>query len=140
MSWRLNRDCNILTPSSSVFSSTSFSFSWAAQPLLGASFLYSILSLTNWLQTSSRTGLYHCLTSTCFLWASHLHPIQSVYGQGYILMSSVGCTCFSIDGWAEGQYVTLRVPVSSSMRIPAIGQIEIFDFFLDLTLLCANKW
>ena len=32
VSWRLNRDCNILTPSSSVFSSTSFSFSWAAQP------------------------------------------------------------------------------------------------------------
>ena len=26
VSWRLNRDCNILTPSSSVFSSTSFSF------------------------------------------------------------------------------------------------------------------
>ena len=34
VSWRLNRDCNILTPSSSVFSSTSFSFCWAAQ--LGA--------------------------------------------------------------------------------------------------------
>ena len=32
VSWRLNRDCNILTPSSSVFSSTSFSFCWAAQP------------------------------------------------------------------------------------------------------------
>ena len=31
VSWRLNRDCNILTPSSSVFSSTSFSFRWAAQ-------------------------------------------------------------------------------------------------------------
>ena len=32
VSWKLNKDCNILTPSSSVFSSTSFSFSWAAQP------------------------------------------------------------------------------------------------------------
>ena len=27
-------------------------------------------------------------------------------GQGYILMSSTGCICFSIDGWVEGQYVT----------------------------------
>ena len=51
-------NCNILTPSSYVFSSTSFSFCWAAQsgvlrahnPLLGAGSLYSILSRTNWLQ------------------------------------------------------------------------------------------
>ena len=32
VSWRLNRDWNILTHSSSVFSSTSFSFCWASQP------------------------------------------------------------------------------------------------------------
>ena len=32
VSWRLNKDCNILTLSSSVFSSTSFLFCWAAQP------------------------------------------------------------------------------------------------------------
>ena len=73
---------NILTPSSFVFSSTSFSFCWAAQsgvlrahnPLLGAGSHYSILSPTNWLQTnwtSCRTAFYHCLTLTCFLWASH---------------------------------------------------------------------
>ena len=110
-------NCNILTPNSSVFSSTSFSFCWAAQsgvlrvhsPLLGAGSLYSILSPTNLLQLTEplcRTGLYHYLTSTCFMWASHLHPIQPVHGQGYILMSSTGCTCFSIEGWAEGQYVT----------------------------------
>ena len=51
-------NCNILTPSSFIFSSTSFSFCWAAQlrvlrahsPLLGAGSLYSILSSTNWLQ------------------------------------------------------------------------------------------
>ena len=49
-------NCNILTPSSFVFSSTSFSFCWAARsgvlgahsPLLGAGSLYSILSPTNW--------------------------------------------------------------------------------------------
>ena len=61
-------NCNILTPSSFVFSSTSFSFCWAAQsgvlrahsPLLGAGSLYSILSPTHWHQltrTVCRTGL-----------------------------------------------------------------------------------
>ena len=68
-----------------------------------------VLSTASYLQltrTVCRTGLYHCLTSTCFLWALHLHPIQPVHGQGYILISSTGCICFSIDGWAEGQYVT----------------------------------
>ena len=110
-------NCNILNPSSSVFSSTSFSFCRAAQSgflrahshLLGAGSLYSIPSSTNWLQLTepvSRTGLYNCLTSTCVLCASHLHPIQPVHGQGYTLISSTGCTCFSIDDWAEGQYVT----------------------------------
>ena len=49
------------------------------------------LTPTNW--TSCRTGLYHCLPSTCFLWASHLHPTQPVYSQGYPLISSTGCTC-----------------------------------------------
>ena len=51
-------NCNILTPSSFVFSSTSFLFCYAAQsgvlrahsPLLSAGSLYSILSTTNWLQ------------------------------------------------------------------------------------------
>ena len=67
---------------------------------------------TNWFQltrTLCGTGLYNCLTSTCFLWASHLHRIQAVHGQGYILISSTGCTCFSIDSWVDGQYVTGRV-------------------------------
>ena len=86
VSWGLNRDCNILTPSSFVFSSTSFSFCWAAQsgiprahiPLLGAGSLYSILSPTDSKLTEPvcGPGLYNCLTSTCFLWASNLHPIQ----------------------------------------------------------------
>ena len=51
-------DCNILTPNSSVFSGTTFSFCWAAQSgvlrahslLLVAGYLYSILSRTNWHQ------------------------------------------------------------------------------------------
>ena len=110
-------NCNILTPNSFVFSSTSFSFCWAAQsgvlrahsPPLGAGSLYSILSPTNWLQLTEPVcgpGLYNCLI--CFLWASHLHRIQPVHGQGYTLISSTECTCSSIDGWVEGLYVTLE--------------------------------
>ena len=111
----LNKDCNILTPSSSVLSSTSFSFCWAAQPgaLRSQPLLWELVltasNRNNWLQTnwtSCGTGLYHCLTSTYFLWASNLHPIQPVHSQGYTLISSTGCTCSLIDGWVEGQYVT----------------------------------
>ena len=83
---------------------------------------YSILSPTwltptNW--TSCRIRLYHCLTPTCFLWVSHLYPIQPVHGQGHILMFSTRCTCFSIGGWAKGQYVTVAPD-----RVPFMGQIE----------------
>ena len=108
VSWRLKKDCNILTPSSSVFSSTSFSFCWAAQP---GALVFTTSNWNNWLQTnriSCRTGLYHCLTSTCFLWASHLHLIQPVHSQGYTLISSTGCTCSLIDCWVEDQYVRER--------------------------------
>ena len=110
-----------MTPSSSVFSSTFFSSCWAAQPgvlraqalcwemVLSASNCNSNFSC-NWLQltrTLCGTGLYNCLSPTCFLWVSHLHRIQPVHGQGYILISSTGCTCSVIDGWVEDQYVTL---------------------------------
>ena len=98
----------IYWPPVPVFSSTSFSFSWAAQPgvLRAQPSARSWFSLprtpTNWLQlqliptnsTLRGTGLYNCLTSTCFLWASHFHRIQPVHGQGYILISSTGCTCY----------------------------------------------
>ena len=75
-------DCNILTPSSSDYSITSFSFCWAAQPCITEGrkpFAGSWFSLprtatrtpNNWLQlteTVCGTGLYNCLSSTCFLW------------------------------------------------------------------------
>ena len=95
------RDCHILTPSSSDHSSTSSSFCWAAQPgSLRAQALCLELVLTprasylqleqqlqlqlstsdsNWTQTVCGTWLYNCLTSNCFLWASHLHRIQPVH-------------------------------------------------------------
>ena len=98
-------NCNILTPCPFAFSSTSFSFYWATQSgvlrahshLLGTSSLYSILSPTNWLKLTEPvcgTELYNCLTSTCFLWASFLHPIQTVHSQDYTLISSTECTCY----------------------------------------------
>ena len=99
-------DCNILTPSSSVFCSTSFSFCWAAQPevlraqapclelVLTASNCKSNFNCLTLTEPVRGTGLYNYLTSTCFLWASHLHRIQPVHGQGYILISSTGCTCY----------------------------------------------
>ena len=80
-------NCNILTPSSFVFSSTSFLFCWAAQsgvlrahsPLLGAGSLYSILSLTRLTptltETVCRTGLYHCLIPTC----TEFNPSTVIY-------------------------------------------------------------
>ena len=77
-------DCNKLTPSSSGHSSTSFSFCWAAQPGVtedrkpSAGSWFSLPRTatripTNWfqlIQTVCGTGLYNCLTSTCFLWRS----------------------------------------------------------------------
>ena len=80
--------CNILTPSSLDYSSTSFSFGgpWGLQALclelvLTASNCNSN-SNCNWLQltqTVCGTWLYNCLTFTCFLWASHVHWIQPVH-------------------------------------------------------------
>ena len=76
-----------------------------------------VLSTASYLQLTDskltepvcRTGLYYCLTYICFPWASHLHPIQPVYSQGYTLISSTGCTCSLIDSWVGGQYVTKSV-------------------------------
>ncbi len=78
-------NCNILTPTSFAFSSTSFSFCWFCS--IGGSWgsiaicWVLVLSTASYLQLTEPvcgTGLYNCLTSTCFLWASHLHRIQPV--------------------------------------------------------------
>ena len=102
------------------FGSSSFSGCWAAQrgswePKPSAGSWSSLLRTatrtpTNWLQltrTVCGTRLYNCLSSTYFPWASQLHRIQPIHGEGYILISSTGCTFFLIDGGVEGQYVTL---------------------------------
>ena len=86
-------DCNILTPSSSDYSSTCFSFCWAVQTGVTEGrkpSVWSWFSLprtatqtpTNWLQLTQAvcgTWLYYWLTYTCFLWASQLHQIQPVH-------------------------------------------------------------
>ena len=106
-------NCNILTPSSFVFSNIFFSFCSATQTRvlrahshqLGAGSLYSFLSPTNLLQltgTFCRTGLCNCFTSTCFLWALLLHPIKPIHSQGYTLIFLTGCPCSWIDRWVEG--------------------------------------
>ena len=113
-------NCNILTLSSFVFSITSFSFCWLLNwGYWGPIALSWVLVLTkvsyhehDWHQLTEPacgTGLYNCLTPTCFLWASHLLQIQPIHSQGYTLISSTGCTCSLIDVWIEGQYVTIGV-------------------------------
>ena len=76
-------DCNIFTPSSSVFKSASFSFFWAAQsgvhrahsPLLGAGSLYNILSPTNWTPTH-----LNCLSHRVIsLFDIHLLPMSIAF-------------------------------------------------------------
>ena len=58
-------------------------------PLLGAGFLYRILSptglISNWLKFLC-TELYNSSPSTFFLWASRIALIQPVHSQGYILI------------------------------------------------------
>ena len=124
-------DCNILTPSSSDYSSTSFlillgcltggpegpALCW--ELVLTVSNGNSNLNC-NWLQltrTVCGIGLYNCLTPTCFPWTSQLHRIQPVHGQGYILISSTGGTRFLIDGWVEGQYVTRVDLIVMAMKV-----------------------
>ena len=103
------RDCHILTPSSSDHGSTSSSFCWAAQPWVlraQALCLEQVLTPVSYLQLELQlelqltqavcgTWLYNCLTSTCFLWAYTSAPNSTMStGQGDILISSTGCTCY----------------------------------------------
>ena len=58
--------------------------SWGPKPSAGSWFSLpqtATRTPTNWLQltrTVCGTGLYNCLTPTCFLWAPQLHWIQPV--------------------------------------------------------------
>ena len=113
-------DCNILTPSSSDYGSTSSSFCWAAQPgswghkpSAGSWFsLHRTATRTQTAQIVCGTCLYNCLTFTCFLWVSQLHRIQPVprsrwypdiFNRMHLLFIQVHLL---IDSSVDGQYVT----------------------------------
>ena len=53
---------------------------------------FKLWSPTSWLPVAP--GLYHCLTPICFLWRHNSHSIQPVESQGFLLISSTGCTCY----------------------------------------------
>ena len=121
-------DCNIFTPSSSVFSSTSFSFCWLLnRGSWGPSLLWElVLTTASYLQLTQPvcgTGLYNCLSSTCFLWASLLHPIQThpqsrlypdILDRKHLLFTQVHLL---FDSSTEGQHVTnSNTPTASLQR------------------------
>ena len=138
VSWRLNRLQHIEPPPVPLSLAALLSHSagllnrgsWGPSPLLGLVLTASNCNkLTPTNSTLRGTGLYNCLTPTCFLWASHLHWIQPVHTQSYILMSSAGCTCSLIDGWVEGQYDTVlshnRVYISANIVYIRWGEVPV---------------
>ena len=66
--------------------------SWGPSPLWELVLTTASYFQLTW--TACSTGLYHCLTPICLLWASHLHSIQPVHSQGYTLISSTRCTSY----------------------------------------------
>ena len=124
-------------PSSFVFGSTSFSSagllnrrSWGLISLCWVLVLSTVsylqLTYSKLTRTLCRTGLYHCLTSTCFLWASHLHPIQPVHSQGYTLISSTRFTYFSINNMLRSMEVNmLQIFISVSYFYIRISKVKL---------------
>ena len=105
VTWKLNKDCNILTPTLLAIAaflshspgqlnrglggpasagSGSHSSNWNTD--------FKLWSSTDWLPVTP--GLCNYLMSTCFLWHHISHSIQPVNSQGYPLISSTGCTCY----------------------------------------------
>ena len=98
MSWRLNKDCNILTPPPAHpgHSSVSFSFSWTAQTGdLGAPRLS--WELVSTARTGTLSSKLWTLTDSNFhrvILLFYAHSIKTVVSQGYPQTSSNGCTCY----------------------------------------------
>ena len=118
VSWRLNRDCNILTPSSSVFSSTSFSFCWAAQPgaLWAQPSAESWFSLPRTATTDSKLigpvcgpGLYNCWhpPASCGRHICTQFNPSTVKVIPWYLRPDAPVSL--IDGLVRGQYVALHL-------------------------------
>ena len=144
-SWRLNKDCNILTPTLMAISVVSFSFSRATQLearglsfLLRAGFLYHILSPTGLLTHLSPTHWLPVLTELCN--SSIAHSIS-------ILMASQAGICHFRRLWISMldhhqaeitvmQFRGLSLPVNQSMRVSwdftlshFVSQARLRDFF-----------
>ena len=72
-------------------------------------------------EPASGPGLYNCLSSTYFLWMSHLHLIQPVHSQGYTQISSTGCTCSLIAAGSKVnmlQYLIVRLYMDLPHYLP----------------------
>ena len=97
----------------------------ATSPLSGAGSHCLELQLEFQLtQAVCGTWLYNCLSSTCFLCCRNCTEFNPSTGQGDTPISSTRCTCFLIDGWVEGQYVTQQV-VSYTVQCNNIKKKEI---------------
>ena len=105
MSSRLNKDCNILTPTllaiaaflprSPVLLNRGPEGSASARFGSNSSNLnadFTLWSPNDWHPVAP--VLYNYLTPTCFLWRHNLHSIQTVDSQGYPPISSTWCTCY----------------------------------------------
>ena len=85
--WPLNSSVFILSALLSRSAGLLNRVSWGPMPSAGCRFsLQHISHLTDSKLTEPvcGPGLCNCLTSTCFLWASHLHPIR-------VSSSLIGC-------------------------------------------------
>ena len=99
-------DFNILTPSSSDYSSTSFSFCWAAHP--GVTEVPSLLPRTatrtptatdsNKLKPFVAPSYIIVWRPPAFCGRRNCTKFNPSTGQGDTPISSTGCTCFLIDG------------------------------------------
>ena len=123
-------DCNILTPTSSDYSSTFSSFCWAAQPGSRGP-KPSVWSWFSLPRTATRTPTDSQTTVApgyIIVWRPpascgrrNCTDFNPSTGQGDTSLSSIGCTCFLIDGWVEGQYVTLITVFNASQLIFALS-------------------
>ena len=101
-------------------------------PLLGAGFLYRILSPTDWLPVFTR--LYNCSTFTFFLWASQIalnstHPRSRLYPDIPRPDAPVIYTgAFPIlTAWPESICYTYIVPFTFlHMLIPSANRVIVF--------------
>ena len=125
VSWRRNKDCNILTPTllaiAAFLSHSPGLLNWGpVGPASAGSGSHSstatsdfkLWSPTHWLPVAP--GLYNCLTPTCFLWRHNSHSIQPVDSQGYPRYLRLDAPVIYTGAFfiwqldqVRGQYVTL---------------------------------